>query len=84
MSLHIEINNNLKNVAELFYSLGLEADKYESQFKNSNFLTDIAKSKLQSQYNEKVQQMNLLVDKLSLADILTIDDYLNEKYGYRS
>ena len=84
MSLHVEINNNLKNVAELFYSLGLEADKYESQFKNSNFLTDIARSKLQSQYNEKVQQMDFLTRNLSIADILQIDEYLVKKYGYRS
>ena len=79
-----QISDNLKNMAELFYSLGLEADKFKDQAENSHFLSDVAKSKLQTQYNEKVQQMNFLVNNLSLTDILTMDDYLNEKYGYHS
>ena len=84
MSPQVQLNNDLKNIAELFYSLGLEADKYKDQYENSNFLTDSAKSKLQTQYTEKVQQMNHLVNNLSLENILMMDDYLNEKYGYHS
>jgi len=84
MSPRVQLNNDLKNIAELFYSLGLEADKYKAQYENSNFLTDSAKSKLQTQYNEKVQQMNHLINNLSLEAILMMDDYLNEKYGYHS
>ena len=84
MSPQVQLNDDLKNTAELFYSLGLEADKYKAQYENSNFLTDSAKSKLQTQYTEKVQQMNHLVNNLSLEDILMMDDYLNEKYGYHS
>ena len=84
MSPRVQLNNDLKNIAELFYSLGLEADKYKAQYENSNFLTDSAKGKLQTQYTEKVQQMNHLVNNLSLENILMMDDYLNEKYGYHS
>ena len=84
MSPRVQLNNDLKNIAELFYSLGLEADKYKAQYENSNFLTNFTKSKLQTQYTEKVQQMNYLVNNLSLEDILMMDDYLNEKYGYHS
>ena len=84
MSPRVQLNNDLKNIAELFYSLGLEADKYKAQYENSNFLTNFAKSKLQTQYTEKVQQMNHLVNNLSLENILMMDDYLNEKYGYHS
>ena len=84
MSPRVHLNDNLKKIAELFYSLGLEADKYKAQYENSNFLTNSAKSKLQTQYAEKVQQMNHLVNNLSLENILMMDDYLNEKYGYHS
>lgn len=84
MSPRVQLNDDLKNTAELFYSLGLEADKYKAQYENSNFLTDFAKGKLLSQYAEKAKQMNILIDKLSLADILMMDDYLNQKYGYHS
>lgn len=84
MSPRVQLNNDLKNIAELFYLLGLEADKYKAQYENSNFLTDSTKSKLQTQYTEKVQQMNHLVNNLSLENILMMDDYLNEKYGYHS
>lgn len=84
MSSYMKIDDNLKNLAERFYSLGLEADRYKDQYEHSNFLTDSAKDKLQSQYNEKAEQMSRLITPLSLADILTMDDYLNEKYGYHS
>lgn len=84
MSPRVQLNDNFKNMAELFYSLGLEADKYKDQYENNNVLTHFAKSKLQTQYTEKVQQMNHLVNNLSLEDILMMDDYLNEKYGYHS
>jgi len=84
MSPRVQLNDDLKNMAELFYSLGLEADKYKDQYENNNVLTNFAKSKLQTQYTEKVQQMNHLINNLSLEDILMMDDYLNDKYGYHS
>lgn len=84
MSPRVQLDNDLKNIAELFYSLGLEADRYKNQYENSNVLTNSAKSKLQTQYTEKVQQMNHLINNLSLESILMMDDYLNQKYGYHS
>ena len=56
MSPQVQLNDNLKNTAELFYSLGLEADRYKDQYDNSNFLTDSAKGKLLSQYAEKAKR----------------------------
>ena len=80
----LEISNELKQVAEQIYALGKEADYCKAQIDKSHFLSDIAKGKLQSQYAEKVREMNFLTSRLSLADILRMDDYLNEKYEYRS
>ena len=80
----MDITDNLKNTAELIFSLGKEADSYKDQYENSNFLSDTAKGKLYNQYVGKVQQMDFLTKNLSLADILQIDEYLVKKYGYRS
>lgn len=80
----MDITDNLRNTAELIFSLGKEADRYKDQYENSNFLSDTAKEKLHNQYVEKVQQMDFLTRNLSIADILQIDEYLVKKYGYRS
>lgn len=80
----MDITDNLKNTAELIFSLGKEADRYKDQYENNNFLSDTAKGKLHNQYVEKVQQMDFLTRNLSIADILQIDEYLVKKYGYRS
>ena len=79
----LEISNELKQLADNIYILGKQADDYKDQFENSHFLSNVAKKKLQSQYAEKVREMNFLVSRLSLADILRMDDYLSEKYDYR-
>ena len=79
----LEISNELKQVAENIYALGKEADYCKAQIENCNFLSDMAKGKLQSQYAEKVREMDFLVSRLSLANILQMDDYLTEKYVYR-
>ncbi len=80
----LKISDELKQLADNIYTLGEQADYYKDQFENSHFLSNVAKEKLQSQYAEKVREMNFLVSRLSLADILRMDDYLVEKYGYRS
>ena len=79
----LEISDELKQLADNIYILGKQADYYKDQFENSHFLSNVAKKKLQSQYAEKVREMNFLVSRLSLADILCMDDYLSEKYDYR-
>ena len=79
----LEISDELKQLADNIYMLGKQADHYKDQFENSHFLSNVAKKKLQSQYAEKVREMNFLVSRLSLADILRMDDYLSEKYDYR-
>ena len=80
----MDITDNLKNTAELIFSLGKEADRYKDQYENSHFLSATAKGKLHNQYMGKVQEMDFLTKNLSLADILQIDEYLVKKYGYRS